>query len=352
MRVVVTGATGNVGSSVVRALAADERVDQVVGLSRRLPRNNHTDSVVSVAADVTRDDLGPVFEGADAVVHLAWAIQPARDRSLTRTTNVEGSRRVFGAAREAGVGTIVYASSIGAYSPGEQDEDARVDESWPTDGIPSSFYSVDKAEVESILDAFEREADDTRVVRLRPALIFKHAAGSEIRRLFAGPLIPNPLLEPSRLPVMPWVKGLTAQAVHTDDVADAYRRAVLDENARGAFNIAAEPVLDKRSLAEALGVRVVELPAALLRPIVTASWRTHLQPTPPGWLDMAVGVPLMDTTRARDELGWEPRHDSTAALRELLAGISESAGEDLPPLAPDNFGARRWAELLRGGPAR
>jgi nucleoside-diphosphate-sugar epimerase len=151
---------------------------------------------------------------------------------------------------------------------------------------------------------------------------------------------------------MPWVRGLRAQAVHTEDVADAYRRAVLDEKARGAFNIAAEPILDKASLGEALGARVLELPASALRPVVNATWRAHLQPTPAGWLDMACEVPLIDPSRARKELGWQPEHSSTQALHELLSGIAESAGEELPPLVPDNFGRRRWAELVRGGPAR
>ena len=356
MRIVITGATGNVGSSVLRALATEDQVDEIVGISRRPPREDSgasdSEGVRYVAADVTRDDLGPILAGADAVIHLAWAIQPSRNRDATRTTNVEGSRRVFEAARAAGVSTIVYASSIGAYSPGPQNGGGPVDEGWPTHGIPSSFYSADKAAVEGMLDVFERHADGIRIVRLRPALIFKRSAGSEIRRLFAGPLVPNPLLSPDRLPVMPWVKHLRAQAVHTDDVADAYRRAVLDESAHGAYNIAAEPVLDAQSLGDALGVRVIELPAAMLRPIVTTSWRAHLQPTPAGWLDMALGVPLINASKAKQELGWKPANNSTDTLRELLTGMAESAGEDLPPLVPDTYGRRRWAELVRGAPAR
>lgn len=354
MKLLVTGGTGNVGSSVLRALADAEPEAELVALARRRPSPEALPPGVGfLAADLTRDELEPLLEGVDCVIHLAWAIQPARDRSKTRAINVEGSRRLFAAIARAGVGSLVYASSIGAYSAA-QDRDRFVDESWPTGGIPSSFYSADKAAVESLLDGFEGRHPGVRVARLRPALVFKADAGSEIRRLFAGPLVPNRLLEPSRLPVLPWIRGLRAQAVHADDVADAYRRAALSD-ASGAFNIAAEPLLDADSLREGLGVRVLELPAAAVRAAADAAYRMRLQPTPPGWIDMATGVPLIDTARARAELGWEPAHRADATLRELLGGIADRAGEPTPPLASDTEAGGplgRVAELLRGGPKR
>ena len=350
MKVVVTGCTGNVGTSVVAALAGDPEVSEIVGVARRVP-SDCSELSWFVPADVVRDPLEPIFDGADAVIHLAWAIQPARDRALTRAVNVDGSRRVFEAAARAGVKTLVHASSIGAYGPGPE-ENVAVSEDWPTTGIGTSFYSVDKAAAEGILDEVEAANPELRVVRLRPALIFKRNAGSEIRRLFAGPLLPNALARPDRLPIFPWVTGLRAQAVHSDDVADAYRRAVLTPDARGAFNIAADPVLDSESIAEALGVRVIEMPARALRPLAAATWRMHLQPTPPGWLDMAVQVPLIDSSRARDELGWSPRHGAGKTLRELLAGIADRDGSATPPLERDTYGRARVEELFRGGPDR
>ena len=93
-----------------------------------------------VTADVVTDDLEGVFEGVDCVVHLAWLIQPARDQRTLQAVNVEGSARVFQAAGSAGVSSLVYASSVGAYSPGPKD--AQVDESWPTDGIESAYCST------------------------------------------------------------------------------------------------------------------------------------------------------------------------------------------------------------------
>jgi UDP-glucose 4-epimerase len=155
MRIVVTGATGNVGTSVVSALAADPRVQEIAGVARRVP-TLRVPRTEWVRADVVTDPLEPVFDGADAVIHLAWAIQPSRDPATLRAINVDGSRRVFEAAAAMNVAALVHASSIGVYSPGPKDRP--VDESWPRDGISTSFYSRHKAEAERILDEVEREA--------------------------------------------------------------------------------------------------------------------------------------------------------------------------------------------------
>src|SRR5436305_10937642 len=135
MRVVVVGATGNVGTSVLETLASEPRVEEIVAVARRPPERPLPRSTFE-PADVTHSDLVPIFRGADAIIHLAWLIQPGRDEALTRLVNVTGSERVFAAAVEAGVSSVLYASSIGAYSAGPKDR--LVDESWPTEGVASS----------------------------------------------------------------------------------------------------------------------------------------------------------------------------------------------------------------------
>ena len=344
MRVVVTGATGNVGTSVVGALSGDPEVEEIVGVARRLPKLE-VPRTRWIAADVAVDDLTGCFGGADCVVHLAWLIQPSRDRRATQAVNVEGSRRVFEAAVAAGVGSLVYGSSVGAYSPGPKDR--AVDESWPTGGIRTSFYSRDKAEVERILDGVEAEHPEVRVVRLRPGLIFKAEAASGIRRLFAGPLLPSALVRPGLIPIVPRVERLVFQAVHSHDVGEAYRLAVVGD-VRGAFNIAADPVLDPAELGRLLGARPVGVPSWLLRGAIDVSWRLRVQPSPAGWLDLALGVPVMDVSRARRELGFVARRGAGEALVELLEGIRRGDGMPTPPLAAGGGGRLRWREFATG----
>src|SRR3954470_4033321 len=345
MRVVVVGASGNVGTSVLHALASDASVDSVLGVARRLPAMSFAKTDWA-AADITRDPLEPLFAGAGAVVHLAWLIQPSRRLDVTRAVNVDGSARVFRAAGKARVGALVYASSVGAYSQGPKDR--AVDESWPTDGISTSFYSRHKAETERLLDRFEAEFPSVRSVRLRPGLIFKREAAQEIRRYFAGPFLPSFLVRPGLIPVVPDVERLRFQAVHSLDVGEAYRLAVVNEGARGPYNVAADPVLDPEELSSVLGARKVPASARLLRRAASVTWRLRLQPAPEGWVDMALGVPIMDTSRVRDELGWTPRRGSGGALLDLLAGMRDRSGADTPPLRPGAGGPLRARELFTG----
>lgn len=344
MRVVVVGATGNVGTSLLSALADDVQVDSVLGIARRLPAMEFPKTEWT-RADIAEDDLVPAFRGADAVVHLAWVIQPSRDLKQLWRINVEGSTRVFRAVAEARVPSLIVASSVGAYAEGPKDRYVRED--WPATGIPTSFYARHKAEVERRLDRFEVEHAAVRTVRLRPGLTFKREAASGIRRLFAGPLLPSPLVRPDLIPVVPDHPRFRFQGVHSLDVGQAYRLAI-SSDARGAFNIAAEPVLDAGTLAETLRARRVRIAPGLLRGGAALTWRLRLQPTPPGWVDLAFGVPLLDSTRAREELGWVPRWTATKALSELLEGIRERAGLPTPVLEPDAGGPFRIRELLSG----
>jgi UDP-glucose 4-epimerase len=153
------------------------------------------------------------------------------------------------------------------------------------------------------------------------------------------------------IPIVPALERLRLQAVHSRDVGDAYRRALLSDE-RGAFNIAAEPVLDPDELALVLGARKLRVPARLLRGAARAAYALRVTPTEPGWLDMALPVPLMDCTRARERLGWEPRHSSAEALLEVLDGLRCGADYPTPPLARATSGPGRLRELLRGVGAR
>ena len=305
-----------------------------------------------VAADVATDPLEGHFRGADAVVHLAWLIQPSRDERALEAVNVHGSRRVFEAAARAGARALVHASSVGAYSAGP--DDRAVDERWPTGGTPTAFYARHKAAAERALDEVEAAHPELRVVRLRPGLIFKRDAASGIRRLFAGPLLPSPLVDPELLPVLPAAAraapagrarrrrggGLPAR-LHGRQRRRRLQRRRRARARRGDARPAARRPRGR-------GAR----PRRSARP-PGSRWRLRLQPTPPGWLDMGLAVPVMDCSRIRDELGWAPRHTAGEALLELLRGMRDSAGASTPPLHPHAGGRFRSREFATAsaGPA-
>ena len=338
MRVVVVGASGNVGTALLRRFAEDATVTSVVGVARRIPRRTPPAPygvATWVGCDVTApgatEALVPVLAGADAVVHLAWAIQPSHDRRRLHDVNVTGTRRVLDAARRAGVPHVVVASSVGAYSPAP--DDVPRGEGWTTGGVRSSSYSVDKAAVERTLDEFEAAYDDLAIARIRPALVFQRAAGHEISRYFLGPWAPKRAVA-GHLPVLPWPAGLRLQAVHADDVASAYREAVV-RRVKGAFNIAAPDVLRGQDVADVVARgRLREVGPGQTRTLLAAAWHARAVPVGPGWLDMALSAPLLDTARAERELDWRPAWSAADALRDLVTGIAAGSGTASPPLRP------------------
>ncbi|MEU5721243.1 NAD-dependent epimerase/dehydratase family protein [Micromonospora sp. NPDC047738] len=349
MRIVIVGATGNVGTALLRRLRREPGTE-LVGVARRLPGldpGEPYDRVAWHSCDIgdpgAVERLAAIFAGARAVVHLAWQIQPSHDRRTLYRTNVDGSRAVIDAAVRADVPALVYASSVGTYAAGPKDHP--VSERWPATGVPESSYSRDKAEVEALLDAVEREHPELRVVRLRPGLTFQRDAATEISRYFLGPLAPVRLLRYGRIPLVPTNRRLRIQAVHADDVADAYAKAVLGD-ARGAFNVAADPVLTPELVARHFHGWTLPVAAPVLRAAAALTWQARLQPVDAGWVDLALNVPLMSSERAETELGWTPQIDSVTALRELFTGMADRAGTHSPPLSTTPTLPGRPAALL------
>lgn len=334
MRIVITGASGNIGTALLRRLAAEPDHD-IVGISRhRPPEIAPYDAAswheIDLGAPEAAAALTQVLAGADAVVHLAWLIQPGRDRDLLRRVNQGGTRAVIDAARAAGVGHLVHISSVGTYAAAHGQWR---DESWSTRGIPTSSYSVDKAAGEAMLD--DLAPGVPAVARVRPALVLQPDAAGEISRYFIGRLLPVRAL---RDPVLRWAplpRDFWVQFVHADDVADAIAR-VLQQRATGAFNIAADPPIDRAAFGQLFGGPGPALPWSVLRVGADLSWRARLQPTDAGWVDLAASLPLMRTERARDVLGWTPRHAADETLRTFVEALRSGQGGAGPKLYPRN----------------
>ncbi|WP_410656954.1 NAD-dependent epimerase/dehydratase family protein [Amycolatopsis sp. lyj-112] len=334
MRIVITGATGNVGTALLHALETGD--DDLVGVARRLPDTTAVPyraagwSAVDLGDDVGRAKLTDLVEGADAVVHLAWAISPARDDPPMWRTNDHGTRNVLAAVAAAGVPHLVVLSSVAAYGFAPRWE--KVSESWPRDGIATSAYSRGKAALESLLDRFEENHPDIAVARLRPCAILQRQAAGEFERWLLGPAVPAGIVGRRWLPIPLWT-DLRAQAVHSADVAEAIR-LVLEKRFTGAVNLAAPGVLQADALADLLGGIRIPAPRSLVRVAAHAAWRTGALPLHPGWLDLADNAPLVDTTLAETTLGWKPRYDAASVLAELVAGLRSGEGAASPPLVP------------------
>jgi UDP-glucose 4-epimerase len=332
-RIVITGASGNVGTALLRRLAEDGHDYDVVGVSRRQPPLEGVYSSadwhqVDLSEPGVEIQLHKIFRGASCVVHLAWGFQPTRNTRYLDAVAINGSSAVLSAAHNARVPHLVHMSSVGAYAAGRYGE--KVDETWSTAGIRSSAYSRAKSAVEKMLDGYQhRNPGGVGITRMRPGFIMQRDAASGLRRYTLPAYVDPKWLR--WLPVLPLDRSLAVSIVHADDVADACVRAV-ERCALGPFNLAAEPPVCRDDIARALRARPVHVPSPVLGLLVEASWRARLQPIDRGWLDMAFSLPLLATDRARSLLGWSPRWSSTETLRDLIDGLLHESGTQSPVL--------------------
>ena len=301
-----------------------------MGLARHPPDLASFPGAEFLHCDIENADLTRAFRGAQAVIHLAWSLAPGQTQQQHEAVNVGGSQRVLEAVARARVPSVLVASSIGCYAPGRKD--IRVSEAWPTTGVAASPYSRQKAAVERIMDRFERDYPALRLVRLRPAFVLKAPEGLGIERFFLGRPWPKLLFQRALIPFVPRNSKLRFQAVHSSDVAEAFRLALIHD-VKGAFNLAAEPILDADSLAAALAKPVLPVPSPLLHAAFSLAHRLRWQPADPSWLELVLSLPLVSSERARAELGWSPAHTSLATLLQLFSsGQDDVATEERVPV--------------------
>jgi nucleoside-diphosphate-sugar epimerase len=312
MRVAVTGAAGYLGRAIVAALAADERVREVVAIDLRPPAAANT-GVRAARRDVRDPRLADDLAGADALVHLAFRVLGRG--ADAESVNVDGSRNAFEAALRAGVGTIVHASSAAAYGCAPDNPVPLTEES-PLRPVPAFYYPQTKVRVERILDEIEGRHPDLRVVRMRPVGTVGPGAPSLLRgRAFVTLSDFDPLIQ------FTWL----------DDLVAAFAAALHAPTARGAFNVGAPGPVRASEVAGLIGARRVRLPHRALHAVARGAYLLRVPGAlHPAWVDMARHPIVVDMSRAERELGWRPGVDCAGALRrygELLRASRGVRGE-------------------------
>ncbi|HTL24444.1 MAG TPA: NAD-dependent epimerase/dehydratase family protein [Mycobacteriales bacterium] len=322
LTVAVTGPTGTFGHGLLPLLEADPRIGRVVGIARSPfdPAAQGWAKLEYRRGDVRdRAALEEAFAGADAVVHLAFIVVGG-SKETTRTINVEGTLNAFRAAAAAGVRRFVYASSVAAYGFHPDNPDL-IREEWPTRPATRLRYAQEKAELEALLLAEHAEHPALELYLLRPPVVVgPHTVGG--KAVLPGPLAPlNRYLEgglrrvPVPLPAL--LPDLPLQLVHEDDVGRALLQCVLGAGPPGAYNIAGDGVLSALDVARELGLVPIPLPPRPVQAVARLVARWGVVPQT-GWAEVLDRPPLMDTTKAKELLGWRPAFTGLDALRATL----------------------------------
>jgi nucleoside-diphosphate-sugar epimerase len=322
LTVAVTGPTGTFGVALMPLLQADPQVERVIGIARRPfdPARRGWTKMEYRQGDVRdADALRAAFEGADVVVHLAFLIVSGT-KQTTRAINVEGTLNAFRAAAGSGAGRFVYASSIAAYGF-HPDIPLGITEEWATRPADRLFYAQEKAELEHLLEKEAAAHPGTALYLLRPPIVLgPDAVGGKVD----VPKALEPLLRAMgaglrRLPGLPaLVPDLPLQLIHQDDVAEALRLCVVGAGEPGAYNIAADDVVTGVDIARELGLRAVRFPGRPVAVAARAVSRLPFLPSGAQWVEALSHPVIMDTSKARTQLGWEPRHTAIESLRSTL----------------------------------
>lgn len=321
----ITGPTGEIGQAVVAALERSREVARIRGMARRHfdPEARGWKKVTYVRGDVLdRAAVRELVRGADVVVHLAFMIMGGAAES--RRVNLAGSRNVFQAVAEARVKRLVYTSSVAAYGF-HSDNPQPLTEEVPARGSAEHYYSAQKADVERVL-ARTLARSRTEAYVLRPCIVAGPQAPllidtlpyTQISARLPGPVLS--LLEgmPVLRPVLP-DPGVSFQLVHQDDVASATRAAVLGRGSPGPYNLAGPGLMTIKLLAAELGWYTIPVPELALDATAAMVARLGFLPAQAQWIAALREPTIMSTAKARRELGWRPRHDALATLRETIA---------------------------------
>jgi UDP-glucose 4-epimerase len=324
LTVAVTGPTGDLGRSLLRVLEANPRVGRISAMARRPfdpAAENLTKTEYRQADVLDADAVAEVVAGADVLVHLAFMIMGSADE--TTQINLTGSRNVFAAAIDGRVPRLVYASSVAAYGFGPDNPPVLTEDLEPR-GTTRHYYSAQKAELEQALRDLLAGAD-TEAYVFRPCIVAGPDALTLVETIPYVQLserMPGAVLRalefmPALKPVLP-NPGVPFQLVHHDDVATALEAGVLGRGEPGIYNLAADGTLTLADLADALGWYSVPVPELAVGATAELVARLPFVPAEAQWIESLRRPVIMDTSRARSVLGWEPRHDARETLEQMV----------------------------------
>ena len=254
-------------------------------------------------------------------MHLAFIVMGSREESAR--VNLAGTRNVFEATVAAQRPRLVYTSSVAAYGY-HSDNPVPITEDVPTRGSPEHYYSEQKAACEAALTEIT-SGSALEVFVLRPCIVagpkataladampWNRLPGPARRIIEALPLLKPPFPDP----------GTPMQLIHHDDVAAAIALAVTTTSApSGAYNLAGDGVLSLSEVGVALGARPVKVPRVAAVATSELISRIPFVPSALEWLHAGRSSVVMDTSKARNQLGWQPKFSAAQTLSALAGAI-------------------------------
>jgi UDP-glucose 4-epimerase len=329
VRYLITGGSGYIGGRLIDELSTREETELIVDLDVR-PPTRQWPKTEFVKGDVRdRVAIKRLMEKhqIEALVHLAFILNPIRDEAKMYDVDVNGTQAVLQAAAEAEVKQVLVTSSATAYGA-FPDNPKPIAEDWPVRGAPDFSYARHKADSDRVCQLWAADHPDRVMTIVRPSIVFGPNVDNYIVRSFEN----NPFV-----PVLDGVEE-EFQLVHEDDVASALI-ALIDAKAGGAFNLAGDGTMTWRQSAEMIGKKARSVSLKNMKRLNAAMWRLHVPRTesPPGNLDFIRYPWVVSTEKLKSTTGWEPRYDTLETYKVTMRSrglLPEAPGRVQAPTAP------------------
>ncbi|MBB4759699.1 NAD-dependent epimerase/dehydratase family protein [Actinoplanes digitatis] len=324
--VVVTGVSRFLGARVASRLAADPRVERVIGLDPHEPSpalSGLLTDVELIQADA-RASAGVLAElGAEVIVHLAVTSAPDPDgggRSAMKEQNVIGTMQLLAGAQSAGkLRKLVVRSSTAAYGASFRDPAVFTEDTEPR-AVPRGSFARDILDIEGYVRGFRRRRPEVGATVLRFAPFISSTAETSLTRYFSQPLVPTVLGRDARL-----------QFVHVDDALEILHRSVVEDHP-GTFNVAGEGVLALSQAVRRAGRISLPLPEGTLSSVAAVARNVGIGQIGLDQIDLFVHGRVVDTTRLVREFGFAPR-STAAAFDDFINGHRNGASLSADRLA-------------------
>jgi UDP-glucose 4-epimerase len=300
VRYVITGGSGYIGSRLVDHLALREDTERIVVCDVRPPRAFRP-KVEFEQLDVRdREAAQSVLARVepDALVHLAFILNPVHDEHFMYDVDVNGTHNVLEAAGAAGTQQVLVTTSAVAYGA-FPDNPVPLTEDDPVRGVASFSYARDKTESDRLCQLWAAKYPDRTMAIVRPCIVFGPNVDNYLVRLWTK--------QPFQVDVGNF--DIQLQFVHEEDVVDAVIR-LLEGGHEGAFNVAGDGLMTLRETVELSGQPIRRMPLWLYRLLGKVTWGLHLGEAPPGQIEFAVHPWVVSNERLKEAAGWRPRYTS------------------------------------------
>ncbi|UAL29344.1 NAD-dependent epimerase/dehydratase family protein [Nocardioides rotundus] len=314
--VLVTGISRDLGRRAARYIAGQPGVEKVIGVDVVPPRGDIGD-VSFVRADIRTPVIAKVLakEDVDTVVHMSVIATPGRvgGRNTMKELNVIGTMQLLAACQKSASVKHLVVKSTGTFYGASSRDPAMFTEDMQPRSVPRAGYAKDVYEVEGYVRGFARRRPDVGITLLRCANVI-------------GAHVESPMTSYFRLPVIPTVFGFDPrlQFLHEDDLMRVLVHSV-QSGAHGTFNVAGDGTLMLSQAIRRMGRVAMPMPGPAVGGLGTALKKARMADFSPeqiAYLTFGRGI---DTTKMRDELGFEPDYTTAEAFAEFANSVAPAA---------------------------